>query len=58
MPIKQGYEIVDGERKGYYQWGESGKRYYYTPGDKSSRTRAKNNAKAQQKAAYANGYNG
>lgn len=58
MPIIQGYTTKNGERKGYYQWGESGKRYYYSPGDKSSRTRAKNNAKEQQRAAYASGYDG
>jgi hypothetical protein len=59
MPIVQGYEMQDGERRGYYQWNPpDGQRYYYTPGDKSSRTRAKNNAEEQQAAAYASGYDG
>jgi len=58
MPIQQGYEMRDGERKGWYRFGKSGAKFYYTPGDKSSRTRAKNNAKEQQRAAYANGYDG
>lgn len=58
MPIEQGYEMVDGERTGWYRWGSSGTKYYYKPGDASSRTRAKNNAREQQKAAYASGYDG
>jgi hypothetical protein len=57
MPIQQGYTTKDGERRGYYQWGD-GTKYYYTPGDPSSRTRAKNKAKEQQREAYASGYEG
>lgn len=58
MPIKQGYEYKDGEKKGWYRWGDSGKKYYYTPGNESSRKRAKNKAEEQQEAAYASGYEG
>jgi hypothetical protein len=58
MPLHQGYEQKDGERKGYYQWGTSGTKYYYTPGHAPSRSRAKNNAREQQQAARASGYDG
>ena len=42
----------------YYQWGGSGKKYYYTSGNARSRTVAKNKAAKQGRAAYASGYNG
>jgi len=58
MPIKQGYEQFRGERMGYYQWGDHGKKYHYTPGDARSRERARRKAKKQAEAAYANGYDG
>lgn len=58
MPIIQGYEIFRGERMGYYQWGDSGKKYHYTIGDERSRKRAKRKAEKQQAAAYAGGYDG
>jgi len=58
MPIKQGYTTRNGERRGYYQWGDSGKKYLYTPGNERSRKRAKRKARKQQKAAYASGYSG
>jgi hypothetical protein len=45
MPIKQGYEQHQGERMGYYQWGDEGKKYYYTPGNETAR-----------EAAHASGY--
>lgn len=57
MPIKQGYEQHNGERMGYYQWG-NGKKYYYTPGNEMGRKRAKTKAEQQRAAAYASGYNG
>lgn len=57
MPIKQGYEMRDGKRWGYYQWGD-GKRYYYTPGNETARKRAKTKAEQQRSAAYASGYDG
>lgn len=57
MPIRQGYEMRDGKRWGYYQWG-SGTRYYYTPGNERARKTAKTKARNQQKAARASGYDG
>lgn len=42
----------------YYQWGDSGKKYHYTAGDKKSRERAKKKAEKQGQAAYASGYKG
>lgn len=42
----------------YYQWGNSGKKYYYTSGNKKSRERAKNKAKKQAVAIYASGWKG
>ena len=53
MPVKNGKD----SKGNYYQWG-SGKKYYYTAGNKSSRERAKRNAGKQGEAAYANGYKG
>lgn len=52
MPI-QGC-IKDG-RPGY-KWGKNGKCYTYTPGDKTSRERAKRRARAQGAAARARGF--
>jgi hypothetical protein len=42
----------------YYQWGDSGKKYHYKSGDKSSRERAKDKADKQGRAARAKGYGG
>lgn len=42
----------------FFQWGTSGKKFYFDPGSESSRTRALNLAKKQQKAIYASGYKG
>jgi hypothetical protein len=42
----------------YYQWGESGKKYRYEPGDKKSRDSAKKQASKQGRAAHAAGYEG
>lgn len=58
MPIQQGYEQFRGKRMGYYQWGNSGKKYHYTIGDKRSRQRARRKAEEQRSAAYASGYDG
>lgn len=58
MPIERGYQYVDGERKGFFRWSGGGEKYFYTPGHKPSRERAKNKAKEQQQAAYASGYDG
>ena len=56
MPIKQGYEQHQGERMGYYQWGDEGRKYYYTPGNETARKRAKSKAEKQREAAHASGY--
>lgn len=53
MPVKCGKTDSKGT---YCQWGDSGKKYYYTPGDKSSREKARKKAAAQGVAAYASGY--
>lgn len=58
MPVHQGYERYKGKRMGYYQWGGSGKKYHYTPGNESARERAKNKAQKQGRAARASGYKG
>jgi len=50
MPLSQGYTTRDGERKGYYRWGEHGKMYVYTPGDEEERKRAKQRALRQGRA--------
>jgi hypothetical protein len=42
----------------YYQWGESGKKYHYEPGNKKSREQAKKKAEKQGRAARASGYRG
>lgn len=42
----------------YYQWGDSGKKYYYESGNQESRENAKNKAKRQGRAARASGYGG
>jgi hypothetical protein len=54
MPVHRGRD----RRGPYYQWGESGRRYYYTSGDTSSRNRARHQATRQGQAARARGYRG
>ena len=54
MPVRRG---KDGDGP-YYQWGESGKKYRYESGNKSSREKAKANAERQGRAARASGYRG
>jgi hypothetical protein len=58
MPVERGYTTRDGERVGYYRWGESGKMYTYTTGDEEEREEARERARAQRRAAYASGYDG
>lgn len=58
MPVTRGYEQHHGKRMGYYQFGESGTKYHYTPGNETARKRAKTKAEQQQAAAYAGGYDG
>ena len=50
MPIKR---CTSGGRPGY-KWGDSGKCYTYTPGDKRSRERARERALRQARAIQAN----
>ena len=55
MPTKCGQK----DSKGYFcRWGSSGKKYYYTKGDKKSMERARKKADKQGAAAHASGYRG
>lgn len=54
MPVKRG-EDEDGP---FYRWGDRGKKYHYTAGDRSSREAAKRKATKQGQAARAHGYDG
>ena len=54
MPIHTGQD-KDGQ---FYQWGKTGKKYYFDPNDKSSKQRALNKAKKQQTAIYSTGWKG
>jgi hypothetical protein len=54
MPVRRRKDA----KGAYYQWGDSGKKYRYTPGDKDSRARAKRGATRQGQAAHAHGYCG
>lgn len=54
MPVHQGKD----SNGTYYQWGSSGKKYYYSADSSESKSRAKNKAENQGQAAYANGYKG
>ncbi len=54
MPVRRS---KDG-RGPYYQWGDSGKKYHYTAGDKASREAARKKAEKQGRAARASGYKG
>jgi len=56
MPIHQGYEQHEGERTGYYQWGDAGTKYYYTPGNETEQKRAETKAEKQRGAAHTSGY--
>lgn len=58
MPVQRGRTTRDGEPICYYQWGESGKKYYYECGNTRARKQAKAKAEAQGAAAYASGYEG
>ncbi len=58
MPVQQGYTTKNGKKVGYFRWGSSGKKYYYTPGNESARKRARKRAEKQAEAAYASGYKG
>ncbi len=49
MPLKR----CQKDKKPGYKWGDGGKCYTYTSGNKSSRERAKNSAKKQGRAIEA-----
>ena len=52
MPVHRGNDHYGP----YYQWGSSGKRYYYIINDKKSRDKAKQQAQTQGNAIFASGY--
>jgi hypothetical protein len=54
MPVHRGQD----SKGPYYQWGDSGKKYHYQAGDKTSRENAKKKAERQGRAARASGYKG
>ena len=49
MPVIQGYK----QGWGFYQWGDHGAMYWYQPGDKAQRKRAKEKAARQGRAIAA-----
>jgi hypothetical protein len=53
MPLQRGYTSRDGERAGWYRWGDGGKKYYYEPGNPDSRNAAKGLAESQGRAIEA-----
>lgn len=55
MPIQQGTTTRNGERVGYYRWGDEGKIYTYEQGNKAAREAAKQRAKRQGRAIEAGG---
>lgn len=52
MPIHRGKDSIGS----FYQWGNSGKKYYYTTGNTTSRNNAYNKAAKQAQAIYSSGY--
>ena len=54
MPIHSGKD----SKGPYYQWGHSGKKYYYISGNKRSREAAKAKSQKQAVAIYASGWRG
>lgn len=54
MPIHTGQD----KQGHFYQWGSTGKKYYYDPDDKKSKSIALNKAKKQQTAIYSSGWKG
>lgn len=54
MPVHRGVE----SGKPYYQWGNHGKKYFYTANSIRSRNAAKAKAELQGRAARANGWRG
>lgn len=56
MPCRRGTTTRNGKRVGYYQWGESGKRYTYELGNEQARKRALRRCREQARAIRASGY--
>lgn len=54
MPIHTGQD----KNGNFYQWGKTGKKYYFKPGDEASCKRARGKAEAQQTAIYSSGWKG
>ena len=54
MPIHSGKD----KQGSFYQWGKTGKKYYYVSSNEESRKRAYKKAQAQQIAIYSSGYKG
>lgn len=52
MPIHRGSDA----KGSYYQWGNTGKKYYYTSNNAKSRDIAKKKAQRQATAIYASGW--
>lgn len=52
MPVHRGHD----SKGSYYQWGNSGKKYYYISGSKRSRELAKKKAQKQGIAIYSTGW--
>ena len=52
MPVHWGRD----SKGPYYQWGKTGKKYHYTPGNDRSKEIAKTKAQKQGKAIRASGY--
>lgn len=54
MPIHAGKDL----KGAFYQWGTTGKKYYFNPENRRSKVNAKNKAEAQQTAIYSSGFKG
>ena len=52
MPVRSGEDSTGP----FYQWGESGRRYYYRKGSETSEKMARARAAAQGRAVRASGY--
>lgn len=50
MPLQQGTTTRNGERVGFYRWGDDGKMYTYRLNNTTLRERAKEQAKRQGRA--------
>jgi hypothetical protein len=52
MPVHEGRD----DQGRFFQWGDSGKRYYFDESDEDSRAEAQASARRQERAARARGY--